>query len=181
MSIGGNQGAVIGEIRWFAMSTPPEGWLVCNGATINTSDYAALFAAIGKAFTPEYIDEELKIKNPTYEDQGVFQLPDLIGKVPWGSSSQVGTTIEAGLPNITGLATYVGTDGGNNSSSEKYPDRGALYFSIYYQNGRINTLALSGTSKRDLMFDASRSSAIYGKSATVQPPALSLLPCIRYE
>ena len=96
------RGAVIGEVRWFAMPTPPTGWLVCNGATVNTSNYAALFAAIGKTFTPQ--------KNPEYSDPAVFRLPNLIGKVPWGISSQVGKEMKAGMPNITGKATFISSD-----------------------------------------------------------------------
>ena len=170
------RGAVIGEIRWFAMSTPPEGWLVCNGASVSTSDYAALFAAIGKTFTPRYLDEELKIEDPRYINPDIFLLPNLMGKVPWGTSSQVGTEMEAGLPNITGTATFVNSDGVDNT---QYPDRGALYWSNYAHTVKIQTI--SGTGKRDIMFNASLSNNIYGASTTVQPPALCLLPCIRYE
>lgn len=86
------RGAVIGEIRWFAMSTPPEGWLVCNGAAVGTSDYAALFAAIGNTFLPEDVPAS----------PATFKLPNLMGKVPWGSSSQVGAEMKAGMPNIIG-------------------------------------------------------------------------------
>lgn len=176
VSIGENQGAVIGEIRWFAMSTPPEGWLPCNGASVSTSDYAELFAAIGKTFTPRYLDENLKIENPQYSDPDIFLLPNLMGKVPWGTSSQVGTVMEAGLPNIKGQATFINSDGVNNT---QYPDSGALYWANYAHNVKMQTI--SGTGKRDIMIDASRSNNIYGASTTVQPPALCLLPCIRYE
>ena len=168
------RGAVIGEIRWFAMSTPPEGWLVCNGASVFTSDYAALFAAIGKTFTPQLTSTDPDVENPEYSDPAVFRLPNLIGKVPWGSTS-VGTVLDAGLPNITGVATFISSDGVDT----QYPDRGALYWSNYAHNVRMQPV--SGTGKRDIMFDASRSNNIYGASTTVQPPALCLLPCIRYE
>ena len=39
-----------GMIAPFAMSTPPTGWLECNGATISRSTYAALFAAISTTY-----------------------------------------------------------------------------------------------------------------------------------
>jgi len=39
-----------GMIAPFAMSTPPTGWLECNGATISRSTYAALFSAIGTTY-----------------------------------------------------------------------------------------------------------------------------------
>lgn len=170
------RGAVIGEIRWFAMSQPPEGWLVCNGAAVGTSDYAALFAAIGKTFTPQLTSTDPDVENPEYSDPTVFRLPNLMGKVPWGTSSQVGTEMKAGMPNITGQATFISSDGVDNT---QYPDRGALYWTNYAYSARMQTV--SGTGKRDLMIDASRSNNIYGASTTVQPPALCLLPCIRYE
>ena len=171
------RGAVVGEIRWFAMSTPPEGWLVCNGAAVSTSDYAALFAAIGKTFTPRLTSTDPDVENPEYSDPTVFLLPNLMGKVPWGTSSQVGTEMEAGLPNITGRATYLQTDG---SDQTNYPDLGCFFWSVYNHNWKTSAIN-EGPAKRDLLFDASRSNSIYGKSSTVQPPALCLLPCIRYE
>lgn len=182
VSIGVNQGAVIGEIRWFAMSTPPEGWLVCNGAAVGTSNYVALFAAIGKTFTPRYLDESLKIEDPRYSDPDIFLLPNLMGKVPWGSSSQVGTEMKAGVPNINGSLTVVGDSPESNWVSNTH-GQGAFYDKVvnstrqYYAHCVYNDN--SGTYSQS--FDASRSNSIYGASTTVQPPALCLLPCIRYE
>nr|DAG31406.1 MAG TPA: tail collar domain [Caudoviricetes sp.] len=160
------RGAVIGEVRWFAMSQPPEGWLVCNGAAVGTSDYPALFAAIGKAFTPEDVPAS----------PATFKLPNLMGKVPWGSTS-VGTALDAGLPGITGSATFIQSDGEDQSG---YPDVGCFYWGTYNHDWKVSSIH-EGPAKRDLLFNASRSNSIYGKSSTVQPPALCLLPCIRYE
>lgn len=174
------RGAVIGEVRWFAMPTPPEGWLVCNGAAVGTSDYVALFAAIGKTFTPQYlIGIDPPVEDPIYSDPNHFRLPDLAGKVPWYEPVKhgVGAVIDAGLPNINGKATYLQTDGEDQTS---YPDLGCFYWGIYDHGWRTSSVNIS-PAKRDLMFNASRSNAIYGKSSTVQPPALCLLPCIRYE
>lgn len=39
-----------GAIMDFAMQTPPAGWLLCNGAVVSRTTYAALFAAIGTAW-----------------------------------------------------------------------------------------------------------------------------------
>lgn len=179
VSIGENQGAVIGEVRWFAMSQPPEGWLVCNGAAVGTSDYAALFAAIGKTFTPHYlIGIDPSVEDPIYSDPIHFRLPDLAGKVPWydpAKRKDVGAVIDAGLPNITGKATFAVSDG----VSQTWPDEGVLFWDNY--NASELAAKTSGTGKRDIRLDASRSNPIYGKSSTVQPPALCLLPCIRYE
>jgi len=165
------RGAVIGEIRWFAMSTPPEGWLVCNGAAVGTSDYVALFAAIGKTFTPRLTSTDPDLENPEYRDPTVFRLPNLMGKAPWGSTS-VGTVLDAGLPNIQGELQGI-------SRMDNAKGNGVLQWKFI--NYGAATSETSGPAARDIVFDASIASSIYGKSTTVQPPALCLLPCIRYE
>lgn len=91
------------------------------------------------------------------------------GRVLQGSDSNhnAGTTIEAGLPNITGDIFT----GGNYGSDIFTSSIGA------FQNGsnigwRTSTVqsTVSGASDT-ITFDASRSSSIYGNSNTVQPPA----------
>lgn len=159
------RGAVIGEIRWFAMSTPPEGWLVCNGSAVAISDYIELFAVIGFTFAPE---EDVPPSG--------FRLPNLMGKVPWGTSSQVGTEMEAGLPNIQGDGPWVYSYNHVNSDMEN----GVFRWSTYGE-GVDNKNPSSSTGSGNLRFNANWSNPIYGKSGTVQPPALCLLPCIRYE
>ena len=170
-------GAVIGEIRWFAMSTPPEGWLVCNGAAVGTSDYPALFAAIGNTFSPEDVSAS----------PATFNLPNLIGKVPWGSTS-VGTVIDAGSPDISGH--FSATD--NVCCNGQPTDTPLVFrsndgcFSLIDGSGPralVANISVHGTyaDKRRITFSASSSNNIYGNSDTVQPPALCLLPCIRYE
>lgn len=166
------RGAVVGEVRWFAMSTPPDGWLVCNGASVSTSDYAALFAAIGKTFTPRLTSTDPDVENPEYSDPTVFLLPNLMGKVPWGTSSQVGTEMGAGLPNIKGTLNGI-------SRMDNFQGEGVLHWNT--TNYGFATAEKNGPAARDIVFDASIGSSIYGKSDTVQPPALCLLPCIRYE
>lgn len=173
------RGAVIGEIRWFAMPTPPTGWLVCNGASVGTSDYAALFAAIGKTFTPQLASTDPDVENPEYSDPTVFRLPNLMGKVPWGSTD-VGTVIDAGAPDIQGNFVLHGAGQANiiNATS------GAITLERKHNSYRTplqlteNPGSVSGGA---FTFRASSSNNIYGNSDTVQPPALCLLPCIRYE
>lgn len=76
-----------------------------------------------------------------------------------------GSTVEAGLPNITGTAN------GGVLSVDEPSSNGAFgateYISgISYRNGDVRDLY-----KYDRTFDASRSNAIYGASSTVQPAA----------
>lgn len=174
-----NFGAVIGEIRWFAMPTPPEGWLVCNGASVGTSNYAALFAAIGKTFTPRLISTDPDVENPEYSDPTVFRLPNLMGKVPWGSTS-VGTVIDAGAPDIQGEFFLHGSEQANIIQATSGAITLRTKYNSYRTPAQLTELpgAISGGS---FTFRASSYNSIYGNSDTVQPPALCLLPCIRYE
>lgn len=81
----------------------------------------------------------------------------------WGASDThpAGTTVEAGLPNITGTTT--GLYGEISMAGES----GAL---LSYSSKSKPTRESWETGKQ-LMFDASRSNPIYGASTTVQPPA----------
>ena len=81
---------------------------------------------------------------------------------------KAGTTVEAGLPNITGTATFLNSNG---VDFEQYPDLGAFDWGNYSYAYRTVETNADGAGKRDLMFDASRSNSIYGRSDTVQPPA----------
>ena len=49
-SSGNNLLPLPGTVIFFASTTAPSGWLKCNGASLNTTTYAALFAATGYTF-----------------------------------------------------------------------------------------------------------------------------------
>lgn len=89
------------------------------------------------------------------------------GKALWtGNGSNGNTTINAGLPNITGkfaercLMNYDGPVVG----------QGAFYLTTVSQNTQ-RAGGSDSSHKNAIGFDASRSNAIYGNSSTVQPPA----------
>ena len=78
--------------------------------------------------------------------------------------------ITAGLPNITGEFEVIW---GRSPAFE-----GALY-SVSYSTATLEGgSAWNGTIR--LGFSADRSNAIYGASDTVQPPALQLIPQIKF-
>ena len=72
-SVNGQTGAVTvtgvppGAVMHFAMSTPPSGWLIANGATVSRTTYAALYWAIGTTFGAG-------------DGSTTFNLPDLRGE-----------------------------------------------------------------------------------------------------
>ena len=77
-----------------------------------------------------------------------------------------GTTVEAGLPNITGRA---GADTDSGYYNTNRPNAGGAF----YGGGKSYNWCAAGSQNpgRDLCFDASLSNSIYGRSATVQPAA----------
>lgn len=56
-----------GEVSAFARTTAPDGWIVCDGATVSRTTYARLFAAIGTTFGAG-------------NGSTTFRLPDLRGE-----------------------------------------------------------------------------------------------------
>lgn len=88
------------------------------------------------------------------------------GRVLWGadSSHKAGTTIEAGLPNIKGSFDH--WKGFTFGDGADYT--GALYREQGKHRGNSANEYGKGT---NILFDASKSNDIYGKSTTVQPPA----------
>lgn len=82
-------------------------------------------------------------------------------------SHKAGSTVEAGLPNITGQIAY-------NSSHGLVSSNSAVSSGCVFPGASIRNGALTGNNTaqtRDLAIDASRSSAVYGRSDTVQPAA----------
>ena len=81
--------------------------------------------------------------------------------------------LAAGLPNITGQIDFENLEGLWEAS-------GCFSKIGTYDNQYPSSVNVQHSRQTALDFNASRSSAIYGASDTVQPPALVLLPQIRY-
>lgn len=148
---GGSDGALVGSVTWYAGAGTPENYLLCDGSAVSRTDYADLFAVIGTTYGAG-------------DGSTTFNLPLLTDNRFIEGSNISGTQHEAGLPNITG------TNGMGNTANS-----GAFY--------GYNARPGWGEQHNDWIrtgFDASRSSAIYGRSATVQPQALTCRPLIKY-
>ena len=89
-----------------------------------------------------------------------------------GTGHAAGTTVEAGLPNITGSFTTKSTDvGGSPFSGDAnvLSAKGSLAFSE--KSTSYGGYTGHSGSQYNIQFDASRSNPIYGRSYTVQPAA----------
>ena len=148
-----------GTIIHYAGRTVPSGWLICNGANVSRTDYAALFAAIGTIYGAG-------------NGSTTFGLPNLDGRYLEGTTytGSVGTYHSAGLPNITGYFSNNGDGRFENSSGS-------------FTNNTSVTRSHSGNNVnegRGFDFSASKSSSFYGQSSTVKPPAMSALVLIKF-
>lgn len=153
-------GVPVGTIVWSAATTAPNGYLLCNGATVGRSTYAALFAAIGTTYGAG-------------DGSTTFALPNLIGRVMWGGTSP-GQYLAAGLPNIKGWTASSGTQGINTASTGCFSSR------IDSGNTAFQSVSEASTNLVSINIDASLHNPIYSDSVdTVQPPALTLVPYIK--
>ena len=153
-SIKPDSGTPIGAIEYFGTSAAPAGYLIANGAAVGRTTYPDLFAAIGTAFGEG-------------DGSTTFNLPDLIGRFAQGSNTP-GQKIEAGLPNIEG-----------DSKSANYGGIAEPTGAFFRTTSRSLVAQVGTTLDSSTAIDASRFNPIYGASDTVQPPALTLLPCIK--
>ena len=149
----------VGTILSGLYTTAPEGFLLCNGQEVAIADYFELYTVIGSL-------AECQSKN-----EGMFKLPNLQDRVLQGANENLGTMKEAGLPNITGNMNSMMTDAGGSFS-------GAIYVTGI---PRVRGWAgVDSNEIRSLALDASRSSAVYGKSNTVQMAAMCINYVIKY-
>lgn len=156
----------LGTVLSFAGQTAPRGFLLCDGASYPTADYPDLYAVIGNTYGG---------------DTENFNVPNLVDKFIQGSTTS-GTEKEAGLPNITGS---IGNSGSANdqflsdSTSAGIKTKGALSITGYASKTSMANGSDNYNTPTGFGFDASKSNAIYGKSNTVQPPALTMVYIIK--
>ena len=154
----------VGSVLYLATAVVPDGFLVCNGAEVSREDYADLFNIIGETFG-------------VGDGTTTFALPNLMDNFIQGSST-VGTAVEAGLPNITGTFRSALNHYRTKSLSDDELVSGV--YTINRIHADVNDTGTTGVMDTSVTMNASLASSIYGHSDTVQPPALTLLPCIKY-
>lgn len=151
----------------------PAGSLPLQGGLYSRLAYLDLWEWVQKQ--PGYLKtesewQELAVNNggnvPFYssgDGSTTFRVPSLKCWVKSGSSiSEVGSYLEAGLPNILGSA-------GHFNSLIEYVYSGAMFEKSSKYTNDSNT---GGAQAKEIGFDASRSNKIYGNSDTVQPSSI---------
>lgn len=124
-------GVPAGSIMAYGGATPPDGWLLCDGATKSSSQYPELFAAIGN--------------NWGSGGSGSFKLPDLRGLFLRGVNETTNNDLDA-----ENRVSKNGSNAGNQVGSYQ-----ADQFQGHFHNGSITfassqpgTGAAAGTSSR---------------------------------
>lgn len=157
-----------------------DGYIKANGATVTASEYPRLlkFAQDNNLLVDSSAWNSDKSKYVYDSSADTLKIPDAQGRVLQGATDRV-KSVEEGLPNITG-SFYDFTVQDNLSGGIQVS--GALYKVNDPSNAQFKVLtAYTASFAQDgIGFDASRSNPIYGASDTVQPPALALIPQIKY-
>ena len=150
----------------------PAGYVKANGATVQRADYPRLVALADRH---NLWTDDVTANAGLFgrgDGSATMVLPNWADRMVQIAMDSAGASVAAGLPNITGIALSYGVTRANTSHPEGAFMHGDQ--SIGYLLGETNTK----TNK--LAFDASKSNPIYGRSDTVQPPAIKLIPIIRY-
>lgn len=154
-----------GMFGLFHATDVPEGWLLCNGATVSRTTYSRLFAKIGT-------------KYGAGDGSTTFALPNLDGRVLQGTTNtgNVGNYLEAQLPNMSG---WIGAYALGHSS-----EPGAWTGVFKIGNSHPNLQVAYGEAvgmylQQDLSFSASLGNSQYSGNA-IQCSAIQVLPCIRW-
>ena len=160
----------IGTLLIYPTNYTPDDCLSCDGYSLLIIDYEDLFKVIGKQFN-QLNDPENTFRIPDYNITRRFLQPD----------NNAGIQINAGLPNITGALTIPPSATWSDISDLTVECfSGAFYGtnrSLMYSDN-VNSW---GVCIDSFMLDASRSSAIYGNSNTVQPNSQTVHICIKYK
>ena len=149
----------IGTLFIYPIDYTPDDCLSCDGYSLQITDFEDLYKVIGTKF------------NQSGDATGTFRVPDYnVTKRFLQPGSGAGTQIAAGLPNITG-SFGIGDSSGTTTSGVFY----TIASSRWSEGGG------KAGSNPNVGFNASRSSSIYGKSTTVQPPSQIVHLCIKYK
>lgn len=153
----GIEGAVVA----FAMPTPPVGWVICNGAALSRTTYAALFARIGTTYG-------------TGDGSTTFNVPDVRGKVV--RAADLGSGVDPGRVFGSDQMDAFQDHGHINTVHSAYGASSAGSGGEYVGTGAPGTLQVSG---RVLGAVALSGSSIRTGNET-RMKNIALLVCIKY-
>lgn len=157
----------IGVVVHYMGDTIPEGYLLCNGASLSRTEYPELFAVLGTKCGAA--------------DTAHFNIPDTHHRFLEGTTvlSEIGKYIAEGVPNILGTFRLRTATLGDGSISKIGWASGAITDNDAETgtSSAISTVPVTATQLFN--FSANRSNQVFGASGTVQPSAMRALVLIR--
>ena len=150
------------------------GYVKANGATVQRADYPRLVALAERHNL--WTDDTAANAGLFGRGDGVatMVLPNWTDRMVQLAGDGAGAAVAAGLPNITGrvIETYGGGFYFGKNDPPFYSKATASF------QGKLNIIDDNQSSS--VYMDLSKANPIYGASETVQPPAIKLIPIIRY-
>ena len=144
----------------------PSGWLPCDGRTVSSTQYPALFASIGTTWG---IEENITENGVTY-----FKLPDFRNRTLWGADNYgLGSYVAPGLPQHRHFTL---SNERNQNQSMTFDDHPFAAWQGYIGH-EAGYWILPSQSNLEPTFGTTSvviSNPIYGASDTVQPPAAAV-------
>ena len=141
----------IGTVIYYLGTEIPDGYLLTNGASVSKTDFSDLYDVIGDKFGNV--------------DSTHFNLPNTHHRFLEGTTtlSEVGTYVEAGVPNIKGTILW-----GRNYAKDQngQTKEGAFCWTTGIGKGRYETVDQENIFMSDPKFNASWSSSIYSDAIT---------------
>ena len=150
---GASGGTITGELKMWPTGTAPTGYLLCNGALISRTTYAALFAVIGTTYGAG-------------DGSTTFTLPNFKDRMPIGagntySANTTGGSTDAVIPSHTHSAT----DSGHSHQYAVWFD-GTGSHTQYGSDGGQPYSTAGGVNKTSVAASANISVGSTGVSAT---------------
>ena len=175
-------GARVGDI--ILRPTLRDGYVKANGATVKASEYPRLLAWVQES-NMTVTAEQYKTDCSKYvydRAADTLTLPNATGRVLMGGESV--KNVEAGLPNIEIRyrdRVYTYEWGWKQGQENKILEDKRKQVILSVEDGQYGYNAGNGSVYGGIVtLDASKSNPIYGASATVQPPALTMIAQIKY-
>ena len=170
-------GAQVGDVKMSPILR--KGYVKANGALLSNAreNYPRLITFLNDNPSLKAANDTAWNRNKALyvynSSANTLRVPDATGRVLQGGASV--QSVEAGLPNVTGTSSHgLQSEYGSNDGTSWIGAIGLRYGS----NGAGTQN--SSKSSYEILLDASRSNPIYSASTTVQPPALTMIPQIRY-
>ena len=154
----------IGSVIFYLGTTIPDGYLLCNGASLSRTEYQELFEVLGTKCGAV--------------DSAHFNLPDTHHRFLEGTTSvsEVGQYIAAGLPNSTGQIYSLRAIGAGTGDGT-----GNIRWGGVLNLDTVLCGAPNASIRADPKINLSDGNSIFGASDTVQPAGLYVQMLIRYE